>query len=169
MAPSISSHCPLWCFYNFSYIWSPILIHTTCLVSPGICVPPCYVLLYSIPSTFALPSLFLKILFYFLFILKERGREGEREAEKHPCVRETLIGFLSHTSRPGSRPKTQSWALTGNRTGDLSLCGTTLNPLSNTTILFLNQYYEINRIFNIFSFSWWGDQGQYLQYPVVRW
>ena len=34
-----------------------------------------------------------------LFIFRERGREGEREVEKHRCERETLIGHLLHMPR----------------------------------------------------------------------
>ena len=33
----------------------------------------------------------------FIYLFLERKREGEREEEKHQCVRDTLIGFLSHT------------------------------------------------------------------------
>ena len=36
-----------------------------------------------------------------LFIFRERGREGEREGEKHRCVRETLIGYFSHIPKQG--------------------------------------------------------------------
>ena len=33
----------------------------------------------------------------YLFIIIERGRGWEREGETHPCVRDTSIGYLSHT------------------------------------------------------------------------
>ena len=33
-------------------------------------------------------------LFFFFFGFRERGREGEREGEKHQCKRETSIGCL---------------------------------------------------------------------------
>ena len=56
----------------------------------------------------------------YLFIFRERGREGGREGEKqhtHPQL-ETW-------------PTTQAWALTGNQTCDLSVCRPALNPLSH--------------------------------------
>ena len=46
---------------------------------------------------------FFKMLFIYFF--RERGREGEREAEKHQCVRETLNGSLLHTSNWGLGPQ----------------------------------------------------------------
>ena len=41
------------------------------------------------------------------FISTERGKEGEREGEKHRCVGETSIGYLSHTPNgaPGLKPR----------------------------------------------------------------
>ena len=47
---------------------------------------------------------------FHLFIFRERGREGEREEEKHRCARDTLISCLSHApngdlaSNPGMCP-----------------------------------------------------------------
>ena len=43
----------------------------------------------------------------FIFIFRERGREGEREEEKHGCVTDTLIGSLWHTPSwgPGPQPR----------------------------------------------------------------
>ena len=38
-------------------------------------------------------------IFYILFIFRDRGREGEREGEKHQCVGETLVA--SHTPPAG--------------------------------------------------------------------
>ena len=72
---------------------------------------------------FTLSFFFPKI----LFIFRERGREGEREGEKHWCVRETSISCLSH-AQPRTWPATQVCALTGNQTSDLLVWGTMLNP-----------------------------------------
>ena len=49
--------------------------------------------------------LFFKRFYLFTFI--ERGREGEREEEKHQYVRDTSIGYLSHALNwePGLPPK----------------------------------------------------------------
>ena len=48
-------------------------------------------------------SVFLKILFIFSF--RERGREGEREGDSHRCVRDRLIGCLSHAPSCGPGPQ----------------------------------------------------------------
>ena len=72
--------------------------------------------------------LFLKR--FYLFIIRERGRELEREGEKHRCVTELSIGCLM--AQPGTWPTTLACALTRNRTGDLLLCGMMPKPLSHT-------------------------------------
>ena len=61
--------------------------------------------------------------FVYLFIFRERGREGERGGVKHQCV------FDSHPLL-GTWPATQVCALTGNQTTDPLLCRLALNPLS---------------------------------------
>ena len=87
--------------YIFLYLYLHILMH------------------YSVPRHF------------FIFLEKDRGREGEREKEKHQCEREALISCLSYTPSSGTEPATQAGALTGNWTRDLSLCRVTSNPLSH--------------------------------------
>ena len=91
--------------------------------------------------------------FFFLFlflIFRERRREGKREGEKHQCKIETSIGCVLYVSWLGAELTTQACALTRNRTGDLSLCGTTTNQLSHTSkgsnsiILFKVVYYTID-------------------------
>ena len=47
---------------------------------------------------------------FYLLIFRERGREGEREGEKHQCA--SLVPPLV------TWPATQACALTGNRTSD---------------------------------------------------
>ena len=56
----------------------------------------------------------------FLYIFRERGREGEREGEKHQSIASLM-------------PATQACSLTGNQTGDLSIYRTTPDPLSHTS------------------------------------
>ena len=46
--------------------------------------------------------------FNYSFIFREKGREGEREGEKHQCV------VASHILPLGTWPATQVCALTGN-------------------------------------------------------
>ena len=46
------------------------------------------------------------VLYFYLFIFSERGKEGERKEEKHQCV------IASHGPQTG--PTTQACALTGN-------------------------------------------------------
>ena len=45
--------------------------------------------------------------FIFLFALREKGREGEREGEKQPCVRDVLISCLlcAPCWGPGLQPR----------------------------------------------------------------
>ena len=74
---------------------------------------------------------FLRKCFFFfkqiLFIFRERGREGEREGEKHQCV------VASHTPPEGTWPATQACVLNGNRTSDPLGCRQALNPPSHTS------------------------------------
>ena len=49
-------------------------------------------------------SFFLKKFYFFIL---ERGREGEKEGEKHQCTRETLIGCLSYAPSQGPGPQSR--------------------------------------------------------------
>ena len=42
---------------------------------------------------------------FYLFAFRESSREGESEGEKHECVRDTVIGCLSHAPYWGSGPQ----------------------------------------------------------------
>ena len=64
---------------------------------------------------------FLKGFIYFIF--RERGKEGEREGEKH---------HQSYAPRPGIKPAAQARALTRNPNSDLLLCRTMTKQLSHT-------------------------------------
>ena len=62
---------------------------------------------------FSMKVLYNLIIFkrFYLFIFREKGREGEREGEKHQCVVATCApptGYLAH----------KPCVLTGNQTGD---------------------------------------------------
>ena len=61
-------------------------------------------------------------------MFRERGREGEREEEKHwyDCLPLTCPQLVTW-------PKTQACALTGNQTSDLLVCRSVLNPLNHTS------------------------------------
>ena len=65
---------------------------------------------------------FLKSLF---IIFRERGKEGEREGEKH--------GLPLSQPQMGTWPTTQACALTGNQTGNLLVHRLVLNPLSHSS------------------------------------
>ena len=65
----------------------------------------------------------------FIYFSRERGREGDREEEKHQCVREKQLPLTR--PQPGTWPATQACALTGNRTGNLLVHRLALNPLSH--------------------------------------
>ena len=60
---------------------------------------------------------------FYLFVFRERGREGERKEEKHQCV-------IASGPKLGTCPATQACALTGNQTGDPLILRPLLNPLS---------------------------------------
>ena len=65
---------------------------------------------------------------FYLFIFRERGKEGEREREKHQGVVASHVPPRGDLARnPGA---TQACALTGNRTGDPLVHRPVLNPLS---------------------------------------
>lgn len=57
--------------------------------------------------------------------------EGEREKIIHGCERETSTSHFPYTPRPGIEPTTYVRAITGNRTGDLSVHWMRLNQLSH--------------------------------------
>ena len=63
-----------------------------------------------------------------IYLLLERGREREREGEKHQCV---VASWASPTGE--TRPATQACALTGNQTGNPLACRPALNPLRHTS------------------------------------
>ena len=73
-------------------------------------------------------NIFFFFLRFYLFIFRQKGREGEIEGEKHQCV------VVFHTPPPpGTWPTTQACAPTGNRTSDPLVCRPALNPLSQTS------------------------------------
>ena len=61
----------------------------------------------------------------FIYLLFERGKEGEREGEKHQCV------VASHLPLLGTWPTTQASILIGNRTSDPVVHRPALSPLSH--------------------------------------
>ena len=64
----------------------------------------------------------------FLNLFLERGRQGEREGEKHKYV------VASRVLLPlGTWPLTQACALTGNQTGNPLVHRLALSPLSHTS------------------------------------
>ena len=64
----------------------------------------------------------------FIYLLLEKGKGKEKERN----VRKTYQSASSHTPPNGTWPATQACALTGIRTGNLSVCRPGLNPLSHT-------------------------------------
>ena len=71
--------------------------------------------------------LFKKKKRFYLFILRETGKEGKGEGEKHQCV------VASHVPQLGTWPITQVYALTRNQTDEPLVCRQALNPLSHTS------------------------------------
>ena len=58
-------------------------------------------------AVFFFPFIYLSFIYFYLCIFREQRREGERQGEKHRCVRDTLIGCLSHAPNwgPGLQPR----------------------------------------------------------------
>ena len=104
---------------------------------------------------------FLWLFFFkdFIYLFLERGREGEREGEKHWCVRDTTISCLSRapTWGPSLQPRHVPW-LGMNGTGDLSVLRHALNPLSHPATTIFSLFF-ISPLFFCFYFR---KQGQLL-------
>ena len=73
-----------------------------------------------------------KFLKNILFIFRARGREGDREGKKHQYISNISQLPLAHPHL-GTWPTTQAWALPGNCTHSLLVCGIMSNPLSHTS------------------------------------
>ena len=103
-------------FFKLFYCCS---ITVVCIFSPP---------LYPTPAkTTSLPS------FHPLFIFRGKGKEGEREGEKHWCERDSSVSCLSYAPQLGTEHPIQASALTRNQTGDLSLCRMMPNQLVHTS------------------------------------
>ena len=61
------------------------------------------------------PNVFIIFKRFYLFIFRERGREGEWGGEKHQCETGTSTGCLLQLHQPGTWPATQARALTRNQ------------------------------------------------------
>ena len=100
-----------------------------------------------------------KYLFCFIYLSLERGEARKKERARNIDVWEIKQLIASHLPQLGSWPATQECALTGNRTGDLSVHRLVLNPLSHTSqdqnmfniIIFLLKKYICIRLY---TFTW---------------
>ena len=80
-------------------------------------------------NVFLAQKKFLFLLLYFiLFIFREREKEGKREGEKINMWLPPMCPRLG-----GPVPATQACTLTGNRTGDSLVHKLALNPLSHSS------------------------------------
>ena len=62
---------------------------------------------YTFPAAFPNVNIFLR---FYLFIFRKRGREGEKEGEKHWCVRKTVRCLsYAHKRGPGLQPRHVPW------------------------------------------------------------
>ena len=66
--------------------------------------------------------------------------EGEREGEKHPRERETLISCLSHVPCLGTEPATWACAPNGNRTGDFFVLWDDAQPTEPPTQGYMHNF-----------------------------
>ena len=74
----------------------------------------------------------------YLFIFRERGKEGEREGEKHQRV------VASHAPPTADLASNQACALTGYQTGDPLVPRLALNPLSYTSQGSMTHFLNVN-------------------------
>ena len=86
------------------------------------------------PCTYPSPQTLIRslkkniyIYIYIIYLFLERGREGEREGEKHQCV------VASCVPPTGDLARNPACALTGDWTSDPLVCKLALNPLSHTS------------------------------------
>ena len=87
---------------------------------------------------------FLFLLRFYLFIFRERWKEGEREGEKQQCVVASCV-------RPTRFwPATQAWALTGNQTRDLLVLRTVFNPLRGISHRVVNCHFLYSSVYPVF-------------------
>ena len=113
-------------FIHTARIPQVYFLHFPICVSSARCVCVCVYLMWSssfssllyilILTVFSmmLGSVLTSLLFKILFILfLERGVVGEREGEKHLCVRETSVGCLLRGPQPWTWPVSQACVLTG--------------------------------------------------------
>ena len=70
---------------------------------------------------------------FYLFSFRERGREGEREGQKHLICERDIHQLPLARPQLGTKTATQACALTGNRNIDLSVCRLALSPLSHSS------------------------------------
>ena len=67
---------------------------------------------------------------FYLFISREKRREGEKEGKKHQCV---VASCVPPTGGGGTWPKAQACALTGNWTDNRLAHRPALNPQSHSS------------------------------------
>ena len=79
---------------------------------------------------------------YFIYLILERGEGREKERERNIGARNVDWLPLARP-QPGTRPKIQACALTGNRTSDLLVHRLVLSPLNHTSQgkIFLNVFH----------------------------
>ena len=80
----------------------------------------------------------------FLNLFLERGREGEREVDKHQSEVASCTSPIL-----GTWPATQAYALTGNQTSDPSVCRLALNLLSHTSQGYLTYFHSFQLLFTL--------------------
>ena len=107
-----------WCSKQLSYLARPGFFFSWCY---------CYSLFLWLMFVQFIQFLIVFWKWFYLFIFRERGREGERGRETSMC------GCLSRAPSLGTWPATQACALTGNWTSDPLLLRPVLNPLSYTS------------------------------------
>ena len=105
-------------------------------------------------TCFSVISFPLKV-FKDLFIVRDRGREVEREGEKHPCMRDTSISCLSHVhSQPGTWSTTQACARLGIKLETCWFTGLHSTRSATPARAFCDLFYVYASVMTSFSPSW---------------
>ena len=79
-------------------------------------------------------KIFLIFKDFYLYIFREKVREGKRTGEGHRCARDILINCFSHAPNWGSGPQPRHVPYLGIKHSDGLVCRPVLVPLSHTSL-----------------------------------
>ena len=118
--------------------------------SPSLLLPSDLIRSLCVNNTCTLLFIHSFIHSFIIYLFSERGKGRDKERERN-IDRLPLI-----CPQMGTWPTTHACALTGSQTGDFSVCGLALNPLSHTTqgyLFFKNKVIPYQYIKSTLSFK----------------